>query len=142
MTRIAFLPTLDHERAMPRAVPKPSVSVKTRHTVKRTKEQARNDAVWERDKECSRASGKRLDRKGPKFGHVHHVDKRSTHPETKFDQSVCVLLGEHEHSLAETRCTYDPTKFFLQIEGPKDRGKKQLFTWHDPSGNVLRQRKG
>lgn len=142
MTRIAGLPTVGQERSIPHAIPKTGNPTKARKAVKRTKEQARNEAVWFRDKERSRASDKPLDRKGPKFGHVHHVDKRSTHPETKFDPKVCVLISEGEHSLAEMRCTYDPTKCFLEIEGPKDRGEKQTFIWRDPSGLELRRRVG
>lgn len=140
MTRLSSLPTLDHERSIAHAIPKTGNPTKARKAVKRTKGNTLIDAVWDRDHDRSRASGKPLDRKGPKFGHVHHVDKRSTHPETKFDPKVCVLLSEGEHSLAETRCTYDPTKFFLEIEGPKDRGLPQTFTWREPAGAALRIR--
>ena len=110
---------------------------------KKEREAVCRDAVWLRDKNKSRATGRKLSRKGKGLddrGEVHHCDKRSTHPETKYDTSVQLLLSKREHALAEAVCPNKPSLALLEIVGPADRALPQTFIWHDKDGNELRRR--
>jgi hypothetical protein len=115
---------------------------------KKTKAQREKDfraAVWERDKSRSRASDKPLARSGTDFekvGEVHHVLKRSTHPEDRLNPANGILLSKREHHLAETACPNAPDKQLLDIAGPADLGQPQTFIWRDIHGKQTKRRVG
>ncbi len=142
------LPTLAELQATPRASQKGLPTVLRRQErikSKQVQEDAFRKAVWARDGGKSRASGKPLGRSGTspeRVGDVHHVLKRSTHPEGKWKLSRGILLSRLEHKLAETVCPNDPSHFLLEISGPEDLGKPQLFTWRDVQGVILKTRLG
>lgn len=142
------LPTLAEMNARPRACPKGSPHVlvkKARERTKAERERAFRAAVWARDQSRSRASGKPLAKSGTDYervGEVHHVLKRSTHPEDIWTPTNGILLSKAEHALAETRCPADPSRFLLTISGPDDRSRPQTFIWRDQHGTVLRTRLG
>ncbi len=127
---------------------KPEPRVIAKAEKKQTKDKAEAAfrlAVWERDRGQSRASGKPLGRSGTasdRIGEVHHVLARSTDPDKRLDVSNGILLSRAEHQLAETACAGDPSKCYLDINGPVDRGKPQVFIWRDSSGKELRRRQG
>ena len=77
-----------------------------------------------------------------RVGEVHHVLKRSTHPEERLNPANGILLSKEEHALAETACPGDPTHQLLDIIGPADLSEKQTFTWRDVKGAVIRTRIG
>jgi hypothetical protein len=104
------------------------------------------DAVWERDGGKSRASGKPLVKSGTtdwkKLGEVHHVKARSTDPAMIFYPGNGILLSKDEHALAETWCPKIAGHRLLEIEGPEDRSRPQLFIWRDIYGKQLKKRMG
>jgi hypothetical protein len=140
------LQTMDQVNAKPHARQK-GLPYKLQQDDKKEKKKAREDAcrddVWLRDEGKSRASGRRLSRMSKvwdKRGEVHHCDKRSTHPETKYDPSVQLLLSKKEHALAEAACPNMPSRAMLEIVGPENRKLPQTFIWHDVDGNEIRRR--
>lgn len=145
---LADLPTLAEMNAIRRAQPKGVPAVVERAEKRKTKAQQEKefrDAVWARDHSRSRASGKPLSRSGTdprRVGEVHHVLKRSTHPEKRLDPSNGILLSREEHMLAEATCPNDPQHAFLEIVGPEDLSQPQLFVWRDVQGKVIREKKG
>jgi hypothetical protein len=143
------LPTLADLQKTPRATPKglPTVLVKkAKQQSKKQQERAFLEGVWDRDKRRSRASGRPLVRSGvvdaDHLGEVHHVLKRSTNPEGKWDVSRGILLSKTEHTLAETRCPQAPEHMLLEIHGDDDLGQPQVFTWRDVHGTVTKTRHG
>ena len=102
-------------------------------------------AVWKRDEGKSRASGKPLAKSGTdphRLGEVHHVLKRSTHPEDIYNPENGILLSKFEHALAETACALAPEHCLLEIDGSEDRGKPQKFTWRDRTGTITKETRG
>jgi hypothetical protein len=144
------LPTMAEVDAMRRGKPiaKPLPHVLAKDEKKKTKAQREKDfraAVWERDKSRSRASDKPLARSGTDFekvGEVHHVLKRSTHPEDRLNPANGILLSKREHHLAETACPNAPDKQLLDIAGPADLGQPQTFIWRDIHGKQTKRRVG
>jgi 5-methylcytosine-specific restriction endonuclease McrA len=127
-------------KPMPRAITKPE----EQHS-KKAQAKAFRDAVWDRDKKRSRASGKLLSKSGTDYdqvGEVHHVIPRSLAPERIYDVSNGLLLSKTEHALAETNCPNAPDKRLLDISGPDDRGEFQTFIWRDVHGEEVRRRVG
>jgi hypothetical protein len=131
-------------QAQPKGIPTPLVKAEK----KKTKAQQEKDfrrAVWTRDKGRSRASGKPLAKSGSdytKVGEVHHLLKRSTHPEDRLNPSNGILLSKDEHVRAETVCPNDPAHCLLDIVGPTDRSQPQVFIWRDIHGTEVRRRIG
>lgn len=128
------------------APPKGIPTVLAKADKKKSKEKAEKEfrtAVWVRDKSRSRATGKPLAKSGTDYdrvGEVHHVLKRSTHPESVFEPENGLLLSKTEHRLAETACPNAPDKMLLDITGPDDRGRPQKFVWRDIHGKALKTR--
>ncbi len=142
------LDTLGDLQKTPRATGKglPAMLVKeAKHQAKDAIEDAFRRAVWARDKGRSRASGAGLMRSTVDWkrrGEVHHVLKRSTNPEGRFDVSRGILLSKTEHTLAETRCPQAPEFMLLTIRGPEDLGQSQHFVWRDVDGKITKERMG
>lgn len=111
--------------------------IKTRAAKKDRWEQCQ-DAVWDRDKGISRASGKPLVRASTdarKRGEVAHLDARSTNPEKKFDLKNLVLLSAEEHGLSDAR-TAPGGKVLLEIKG-KNASKILTFIRRDINGREV-----
>ncbi len=145
---ISDLDTLGNAQRKPRARQKglPAVLAKeAKREAKEAVEDAFRRAIWIRDKGQSRASGVFLSRSAmdwKKRGEVHHVLKRSTNPDGKYDVARGILLSKTEHTLAETRCPQAPEFMLLTIRGPEDLGQLQTFTWRDVDGKVIKERVG
>jgi len=143
-------PSLQDRQMERRATPKhqmtPAPLVKhEKKKAKKASEAEFRKGVWERDKSRSRASKKSLGHSGSdwdRIGEVHHVIPRSIAPERIYDVKNGLLLSKHEHALAEAICPNDPAHRLLDIEGPDDRGEKQVFIWRDVNGKELRRRIG
>ena len=137
---LATRPTPNLQKGLPRAITKPEK--------KKSKEaQAREfrAAVWARDKARSRASRKPLAKSGADYdrvGEVHHCIPRSLAPERLYDVTNGLLLSKAEHAMAETNCPNDPAHRLLDIHGPDDRGKPQVFIFRDVNGKEIRRRQG
>lgn len=146
MTLFPNLPTAAQVNAVRRATPKGIPTVLAKAEKKKSKEKAEKEfraAVWARDKGQSRATGKPLAKSGTDYdrvGEVHHVLKRSTHPDAVYDPTNGLLLSKTEHRLAETACPNAPDKMLLDITGPDDRGKPQKFVWRDIHGKATKTR--
>lgn len=145
---IRGLQTMAEVNAAPHA-PKKGLPYKLQQEDKKAKkveaEDACREAVWLRDGGKSRASGRKMSRTAKGWdqrGEVHHVDKRSTHPETKLDPSVQLLLSKKEHTLAEAACPNMPKFYMLDIEGPANRALPQTFIWRDVDGNEKKRTLG
>ena len=142
---IRNLPTMAQVNARPHAPQKGLPIGLQREAAKQAKadrEEACRKAVWLRDGGKSRASGRKLSRTARGWdqrGDVHHCDKRSTHPETKYDPSVQLLLSRREHELAEAVCPKMPGLNLLDIVGPDNRALPQLFIWRDEEGNEVKR---
>lgn len=130
----------------PRACPKGVPNVVAREDKRKAKKLSHKEfraAVWLRDKNKSRASGKKLGHSGTdphRVGEVHHVIARSLAPEKIFDPSNGLLLSRFEHALAEAICPNDPAHRLLDIDGPEDRSLPQTFIWRDPQGKEIKRR--
>jgi hypothetical protein len=134
-------------RGKPIAKPMPHVLVQAEKVkTKAQQEKAFRDAVWTRDASKSRASGRPLVRSGTtqinRLGEVHHVLKRSTHPEDRLNPANGILLSKQEHALAETACPNAPDTCLLDIQGAADLAQPQTFIWRDVNGEELRRRTG
>jgi len=142
------LPTLSGRAAERYATPKhaivPTAIVKqAKKKLKSEQEAEFRAAVWRRDRNRSRASGKPLAKSGSdwdRVGEVHHVLARSTDPDKRLDPSNGILLSKSEHRLAETVCPNAPDHCLLDIVGPEDRSKPQLFLWRDVHGVETKRR--
>lgn len=144
------LPTMAEVAASRGATPKHQIekSVITKDERRKGKKLKAEDfrkAVWLRDKSRSRASGKPLAKSGtdPKaVGEIHHVLKRSTNPDEVYNAANGILLSRFEHALAESACPNDPSKHYLEIDGPANRGEPQIFIWRDRDGKETKRRQG
>lgn len=142
------LPTLQELQRERRAPQKGLPRMLTKKAEKQSQaaiEDAFRKGVFERDKGRSRATGKPLSRSAHDWDHraeVHHVLKRSTNPEGKWEISRGILLSKTEHVLAETRCPQAPDRMLLEIHGDDDLGQPQVFTWRDTNGTVRKTRHG
>lgn len=136
------------EQQKRRAEPKGVPHIVARQEKKKLQSQVEDDfrkGVRKRDGMKSRATGKPLvlDTTNPdKLADVHHVLKRSTNPEGKWEIERGILLSRTEHKYAETRCLNAPEHYMLDISGPDDLGEKQTFTWRDIQGVITKTRNG
>ncbi len=116
---------------------------------KKTKDQLGKDfrdAVWFRDKSCSRATGRRVFKSDTtdweKLGEVDHAYPRSLAPDRIYDVTNGILLSKAENRLRKVVCANAPEHKYFDYTGPDDRGELQTFTWRDIDGKVTKQRIG
>lgn len=145
------IPTMDEIAAdrvgkpLPKGLP-PVLEKKERKQAKKDKDDAFRDAIWTRDKGCSRATKQPLVRGGTtewdRLGEVDHVINRSTAPELIYETSNGILLSKTENRLKKTPCPLAPEFFMFSVDGPDDRAKPQNFTWRDKAGKITKRSKG
>lgn len=139
---IQSLPTLaDRKReAQPKGLPR-LLAKEERDTKKKDRGKAFRDAVWERDKGRSRATGKQLSRSAISWdecGEVDHVIDRSLDPSRIYDVGNGILLSKRENRLKKTACPKAPEFRMFSVEGPDDRSLLQTFRWRDKEGRVVK----
>lgn len=104
------------------------------------------EAIWARDKGCSRATGKVLMRGGTtdwdQLGEVDHSVPRSLAPERIYDVSNGLLLSKAENRLRKVPCPQAPEHRMFDYTGPDDRSQPQTFCWRNVSGSITKVRKG
>lgn len=109
----------------------------TRKAEKQTAEDRCRDAVWKREKNLDRATGKPLTRGAvnpDERGEVHHLKGRRVKPEWRTDPRHQVLLSATLHQLSEARGGK-----LLQIVGT-DAVKALTFIRRDAKGKELWRR--
>ena len=109
----------------------------TRKTEKQSAEDRCRDAVWKREKNLDRATGKLLTRSDvdpDKRGEVCHLKGRRVKPEWRLDPHHQILLSATNHQLSDARGGK-----LLQILGT-DALKALTFIRRDKTGKVLWRR--
>lgn len=153
------LPTLAERNAKPCAVPKHEIPPRKvaraeKRQSKDDKAKAFRDAVWLRDKDRCRATGKKLKRAMrlgenteadlKQLGDVDHSYPRSTHPEHIYEPKFGILLQAWLNNMRKVACSEAPEYRVFDYEAvdpsDDDRGKPQKFTWRDrKTGRITKQ---
>ncbi len=141
--------TLVEAQRLPRAERKGLPHQLVKKAVKKTNDQLAKDfrdAVWIRDKHCSRATGRRVFKSDTtdweKLGEVDHAYPRSLAPDRIYDVTNGILLSKAENRLRKVVCANAPEHKYFDYTGPDDRGELQTFTWRDIDGKVTKRRIG
>lgn len=136
----------EHGIGFPKAGLPTVLARKERKKKKADKAEAFRLAVWKRDRDRSRATGRPLVKSGTddwsKLGEVDHAINRSTAPDRVYDISNGILLSKEENRLKKVACRRAPEHRRFEIIGPDDRAKTQRFEWRNDDGVVVKVRHG
>jgi hypothetical protein len=130
------------------AKPARGTSTRARATRYRSGLKTFRDAVWTRDKHCSRASGRHLTRGSSdpqRGGQAAHLGARSSHPDRRFDPDNGILLSIEEHRDSDPRTAGAGGRVLLEIvpiapDTVLNGRNRLLFIRRDSSGRELWRR--